>query len=126
MGDLSPHFDTREAECGCGCGFGRDQDDIDMGLVAMLEDMREAIGRPIFINSWCRCYRHNAAVGGVTDSIHTLGQAVDIRVYGGKHKHQVEKAAYFYGATGVGTGKTFVHVDVHEGYLKPRPSAWGY
>lgn len=41
--------------------------------------MRYAAGwRPLNVNSGVRCKRHNAEVGGVSNSLHTTGQAVDL------------------------------------------------
>ena len=44
----------------------------------ILEPLREAFGRPIYINSGFRCPKLNAAVGGVATSQHMRGQAADI------------------------------------------------
>ena len=48
-------------------------------LVAnVLDPVREAYGKPIYVNSGYRCEKHNKAVGGVPKSQHMLGQAADI------------------------------------------------
>jgi hypothetical protein len=44
----------------------------------VLDPLREAYGKPIHVNSGYRCPKHNAAVGGVKNSQHMLGQACDI------------------------------------------------
>lgn len=45
---------------------------------AQLERVRSILGnKPIIINSWYRSPRVNAAVGGVSNSQHALGEAVD-------------------------------------------------
>ena len=49
------------------------------GCRNLLEPARQAIGCPIIINSGFRNPRVNALVGGVKNSQHLLGQAVDIR-----------------------------------------------
>lgn len=41
--------------------------------------VREHYGAPIVINSGYRCQRHNADVGGVVNSYHMIGAALDIR-----------------------------------------------
>lgn len=48
-------------------------------LVAMLDIAREAAGVPFVITSGYRDPAHNEAAGGVKDSAHTMGLAVDIR-----------------------------------------------
>jgi uncharacterized protein YcbK (DUF882 family) len=120
------NFYVYEAACGCGCGFGRNPGDVSPASVLLLERVRMEIKRPVFPTSWCRCIKHNADVGGVEHSTHTLGEGVDIRAHGGERKHEIEKAGYKHGATGVGTGETFIHLDVHDGTVKHRPAAWGY
>lgn len=55
----------------------------------VLDPVREAYGRPIVVNSGYRCDKHNAAVGGVKNSQHLVGQAADIvPVQGSKLKVQ--------------------------------------
>ena len=49
------------------------------GCRSLLEPAREAIGCPIIVNSGFRNTRVNARVGGVRNSQHLQGQAVDIR-----------------------------------------------
>lgn len=44
----------------------------------VLDPARELLGEPIHVNSGFRCPLHNAAVGGVAKSQHTLGEAADI------------------------------------------------
>lgn len=48
------------------------------GTAEMLERIRSTVGRPIMITSGYRCPQLNRAVGGVTSSDHTTGQAADI------------------------------------------------
>lgn len=50
------------------------------GLVtAVLEPVRERLGKPIVVNSGFRCPVHNRMVGGATGSQHVKGEAADIR-----------------------------------------------
>lgn len=48
-------------------------------IMDQLDTIREGYGKPIVINSGYRCPALNKAVGGVTDSYHQKGLAVDIR-----------------------------------------------
>ena len=48
----------------------------------VLEPLREAMKEPIKISSGFRCDRLNRAVGGVSNSQHTKGQAADICING--------------------------------------------
>lgn len=51
--------------------------------VKLLQPLREAIGKPISINSGYRCPELNKAVGGVLTSQHVKGEAADLSI-GGK------------------------------------------
>ena len=48
----------------------------------VLEPLREAMKEPIKISSGFRCERLNRAVGGVSNSQHTKGQAADLCIGG--------------------------------------------
>ncbi len=81
-------------------------------LASRLERLRTREGnRVIHLNSAFRTKRHNASVGGVPNSAHTRGYAVDIRPPAGvsiaAHHGHVRKV--FEG--GVGRYATFIHGD---------------
>ena len=107
---LSKNFYKKEFACKCGCGL----QSVNPRLITALQKLRDLIGRPITITSACRCESHNAKVGGVKNSYHTQGIAVDIQVKGMTPK-EVAKCAEtikeFYEG-GIGIYKTFVHLDV--------------
>lgn len=128
MGDLSTNFSREEFACPCGCGQGFRVGDIDPGFILRLEEIREELGRPLFVNSGCRCPAHNAAVGGVNGSVHTMIplEAGDFRVYPGPHKYLMHKLAYKHEAMGVGMANTYIHMDWHDGSVKARPANWHY
>lgn len=44
----------------------------------VLDPLREAYGKPIYVNSGYRCHELNKAVGGVSTSEHQSGRAADI------------------------------------------------
>jgi len=74
---LSEHFNLMEFQCPC-CHTAR----VHPRLVRMLESLRDKWGDPIFLTSGYRCISHNREVGGVPDSLHILGQAADVVVFG--------------------------------------------
>jgi len=118
---------VKEFACKCGCGFGRNPGDVSVDLILLLEAIRADVGGPVRLNSGCRCKKHNEDEGGAEHSPHMLGEAADIQVEGGRHRFNVQHAAHIHGAEGVGTAKTFIHVDVHKGTPEcARPSAWSY
>lgn len=51
-------------------------------ILEVLQPLRNYIGKPIIITSGYRSIALNAKVGGVIDSQHVSGQAVDLIVYG--------------------------------------------
>ena len=53
-----------------------------MNLCAKLQPLREAVGKPISINSGYRCPELNKAVGGVPSSQHVKGEAADLHIEG--------------------------------------------
>jgi hypothetical protein len=66
--------------CKCGCGL----DKFDPAMKKLLNTARYMFGRPIVLNSACRCEAHNQAVGGARKSAHLVGpdgfcHAVDIK-----------------------------------------------
>ena len=107
---LSEHFSKKEMECRC-CGDLK----INMALVLALEDLRKLTGgKEITVNCAYRCPKHNAEVGGVSDSQHLLGNAADIKCKGLTPKQLAalaEKVERF-NKGGIGIYPTFVHVDV--------------
>ena len=125
MGDLSRHFSASEFSCSCGCGYGTRPGDVSSDLLDLLEHMREEYG-PITVNSGCRCTAYNASIGGVANSAHTIGQAADLRVSGGKDRRKMVDLAVLFCTSGLGVAKTFVHVDVAEDGILPRPGCWSY
>jgi zinc D-Ala-D-Ala carboxypeptidase len=128
MGDLSTNFSREEFACQCGCGRGLGDGEVSPDLVLHLENIRSAMGRPLFITSGCRCDAHNAAEGGVDGSVHTMLPLVvaDVRAYPGPHKYNLVSLAFNQGATGVGVANSFIHMDWHDGSVKARPAVWHY
>ena len=121
MGDLSPHFSRFEFFCPC-CGKGEPVP----RLVTLLEHLRERVGRPVKITSGYRCPKHNAAVGGVTDSPHLQNVAAALAMVDSGHRFALVEAALAVGFQRVGLyrGKKCVHVDVAEAPNFPRPALW--
>lgn len=110
----SKYFSKSELVCHCGCGFYRPSPI----LLQFLDDLRERLGKPVYLNCACRCPRHNAAVGGVRNSQHTgnMVTAADINASG----IGVSKLAQLckeLGADGIGEyhNGNFVHADVRNG-----------
>lgn len=116
---VSAHFNRSEFACKCGCGF----DTVDAQTLEILEAVREHFKQAVIITSAARCEAHNAAVGGVKNSLHTQGRACDISV----RNHSPDVVASFVDSImpargGVGTypDNNFVHIDTRSG----NPARW--
>jgi len=113
------YFSRKELECPCGCG----ECDMDDMFLERLDMLRYRYNRPIRLNSAYRCQEHNGSVGGVSDSAHTKGLAVDIKA-NTQEKYWLMKYAFELGFRGVGQGKSFIHFD--DEMKEPRPNVWEY
>jgi len=115
---LSKNFRLSEFEC----HDGNHEVMLSGKLVEKLQQLRDAIGKPITIAAGYRNKTHNAAVGGSPNSRHLLGEAVDIKI-ANMRPLAVAKIAKNIGFTGVGVyvnnGQYFTHLDV-----RPTPSYW--
>lgn len=76
-----------------------------------LEQLRLAMGRPLVILSAYRDPLHNARVGGAPLSQHKFGRAFDLRLDDIDRDELISKARAC-GFNGIGSYKTFVHVDI--------------
>lgn len=72
------HFKKSEFACKCGCG----KNNIEPQTEMIGDKIRDHFGRPAIITSGCRCETHNKRVGGVPNSRHLQGKAIDIIVSG--------------------------------------------
>ena len=105
---LSPHFRLSEFAS----KDGADKVLVDDALVDLLEQIREAAGGAVTINSAYRSPAHNAAVGGVSSSQHLYGRAADIVVAGASPLLVGQIAEYYLDRRGgIGVYQTFTHVD---------------
>lgn len=107
---LSEHFDSKEFSCPC-CG----KVEVSPRLVSALEVLRAAVGgKAIRINSGYRCPSHNKSVGGVQNSQHVLGLAVDVYVEGLSGQGIYDAASSISAFHGFGVAPGWAHLDVRE------------
>lgn len=103
------YFTKAEFECHCGCGLNN----VDKRLVQLCDDVREAGGVPFDISSPCRCEANNVKAGGVRNSRHLYGRAVDFRLRGKTASQTLSivradnRVAYCYAID-----NEFVHMDI--------------
>lgn len=104
------YFKKEEFRCRCGCGA----DSMEEKLIFEAEDIRVHFGAPITVSSGRRCANHNARVGGVSNSRHLSGKAMDFCVKGKSSKQVLEyvqkkpNIRYAYAIDG-----SYVHMDVN-------------
>ena len=75
------YFTRAEFRCPCASCGGFPAEPAEK-LVHLAEQVREHFGSPADVSSGVRCPRHNAEVGGVWNSLHLTGRAMDFRVRG--------------------------------------------
>lgn len=113
-------FFTR-AECSCKCG-GRYCNGYPAEMaeetMRLADEIRRRAGVPLNVNSGVRCKQHNADVGGVWNSLHLTGQAIDLAPIGGNISvaklQEIAKevmAEKLPGRGGLGTYQWGVHID---------------
>ena len=77
------YFDKDEFKCKCGgkycTGYPKEPQRL---LVESADDVREYFDAPITVSSGLRCTTHNANCGGVSNSRHLSGKAMDFCVKG--------------------------------------------
>jgi len=117
---ISEHFAKSEfwchgeEQCTCNCNHSLK---INPRLIELVEQLRSNIGGyPLYINSGYRCPMHNAAVGGVSNSQHKLGNAADIarpeHLRFGQFKWYVEQLPF--DGIGLYYAGDFIHCDVRD------------
>ena len=109
MATVLRHFTPAEFRCKCGCGAGVEKMDAD--LLKMLDEARDIAGIPFSLTSAYRCAKHNKAVGGVEDSAHTRGYAVDIRCVDSHSRFVMLQALLEAGFRRIELAPTWIHVD---------------
>lgn len=93
---------------------------LDEAAMDRLQALRDALGKPMIVNSAYRSPAHNARVGGAKASMHLLGRAFDIAMTN-HDPHRFEAAARACGFNGIGIygAQNFIHIDTRE-----TPARW--
>ncbi|MBW4460458.1 MAG: hypothetical protein KME47_09485 [Nodosilinea sp. WJT8-NPBG4] len=86
-----------------------------------MQDIREFLDRPIYINSWYRDPATNRRVNGATQSTHMTGLGVDFRVEGMLPADVYAKLDPWWGNRGgLASSSVFTHADVRGYYARWR------
>lgn len=113
-------FQNSEFTCKCGCGVNG----VSPELVKKLNIARHIAGVPFVIRSGYRCTKHNANVGGVPNSSHTNGSAVDIVCNTDYDRFRIILGLLVAGFQRLGISADFVHADIDAG--KGQKVIWVY
>ena len=100
-------FNDDEFECKCGCGLN----DMNLSFLKKLEKARLYSKTSYVILSAHRCEKHNKKVGGVPDSSHLKGFAVDIYAPNDNKRFLILYGLIKAGFTRIGVYNDFIHVD---------------
>lgn len=84
---------------------------MDADFLRMLDHARGIARVPFKITSGYRTEEHNEKVGGVKNSSHIKGKAVDIAVSSSRERWNILQALQSAGFNRFGLAKTFIHVD---------------
>jgi len=79
-------------------------------FLALLDQLRGEVGEPLLINSSYRSEEYNEQIGGVKNSMHVHGRAVDLHCDNSRLRAKIVRVALSLGLT-VGVNSTFIHVD---------------
>src|SRR4030042_1518705 len=107
------NFKRVDFSCKCKCGFAA----VDAELLGVLEAIRAHFGKPVNIDSGCRCLEYNKTVKKASpNSYHVKGMAADIWVTGvPPDEVQTYVLSHYPDKYGIGSYKNFTHIDVREG-----------
>jgi len=98
--------------------------EMDYVFLSKLDNARDIANIPFRITSGYRTASHNKQVGGVPDSAHTKGRAVDIAATGGRERYVIINALQQAGFNRIGISNSFIHVD--DDPSKPEQVIWTY
>jgi len=110
--DTVKYFARSEFACKCGKCGGFPAEPAET-LVRVIDDIRQRLGKPIMVSSGVRCESHNAEVGGVYNSRHLSGHAVDFACPGVPQAEvmaliaQYPDIKYYYAID-----KEYIHMDI--------------
>jgi len=118
---LSINFIVKEFICPC-CG----EEGIKSELILKLQMARDLLpaGQVMVIHSGYRCKKHNKKVGGVENSAHRQGLAVDIRCTNSTDRFFLVVALLNAGFKRLGDGENYIHCDLDE--TKDQNVMWNY
>ena len=107
------YFSRKEFACKCGRYCDGYPAQMQRGVVELADRARAELKGVGFVSSGLRCSKHNANVGGVSDSRHLIGKAIDLRIEGKSARQTLawaQKQPEVRYAYAIDT--SFVHIDI--------------
>lgn len=95
---------------------------LQIALVLMLDKAREEAGIPFIITSGFRTEDQNRRIGGVTDSSHLKGLAVDLRCKTDQERYKIFKGLVLAGFNRIEIAKDHIHADIDK--MKKQDIMW--
>lgn len=114
------HFDLSEFDSPDQKGSGKHMQN---STLRMLDEAREIADTPFRITSGYRTPQRNKRVGGVADSSHIDGWAVDIACTNSIQRIKIVSALLTVGFQRIGVSRTFIHADNDP---RKRAAMWTY
>ena len=106
-------------------GLPESHKNMDTNLLMILDNMRHRSNIPYTITSGYRSQEYNKKIGGVKNSSHCKGLAVDIAAPDSTTKYSIIEAALHFGIQRMGVGSNFIHIDIDD-QDKPAKVCWTY
>ena len=107
------YFSRKEFACICGKYCDGYPAQMQRTVVELADRARAELSGVGFVSSGLRCSQHNANVGGVSDSRHLIGKAIDLRIEGKSARQTLtwaQKQPEVRYAYAIDT--SFVHIDI--------------
>ena len=98
------------------------KNEIKDDLVHKLDELREACGFPLKINSGYRDKTHPIEAKKKQPGTHNKGIAADIAIRDGVQRKRIVEEALKLGFAGIGVANSFIHVDIRQ----DTPVLWVY
>ena len=105
------YFTRAEFRCPCGACGGFPAEPAE-SLARLADRVREYFGAPATVSSGVRCPDHNRQVGGVYNSFHLTGKAMDFRIQGRSAAQVLEFVRELPVHYAYAIDESFVHMDV--------------
>ncbi len=97
---------------------------IDSRIVETVQRLREYLQKPVMVTSAYRCPVHNRRIGGVKNSAHVRGYALDVKCTNSEDRERILEFLMVHVVRRIGIHPKFIHFDIDPS--KPSPRVWLY